>query len=190
MRLSKIDLLVFFGVAFSLFLSSCLSRTDNFYVARMPKYGFQILLPKNVYSGADTMLCNNDIIVNYVWKGVSRTSTNKNVFYNVAATTYPSHLMHSDSIGLVQLLFTDREPAYFMNNQYELVERNDLYRFGYPGARFVWYNKEDNSQIYNHYYMVENKLYYLSIVLPTVGNDMILLKDEFIDSFKLIHEKG
>lgn len=189
MRLSKTYLIGFFGVAFSLFLLySCIPRSGNYTMARMPKYGFQVLLPENVYSGSDTVLYKNGLVINYVWKGVNHTSNNKNVFYNVSATTYPPEIMHSDSIGLVQVLFTDKEPAYFLNNQYELLERNDLFRFGYPGASFVWFNKEDNSRIYNHYYMVENKLYYLSIVLPVLNKEMSQLKDEFINSFELIDE--
>lgn len=190
MRLSKTYLIGFLGSVFILLvITSCVSRPDKYTMAVMPKYGFQVLLPENVYSGSDTILYKNDLVVSYMWKAVNRTPNNKNVFYNVSATTYPPHIMHSDSVGLVQLLFTDKEPAYFMNNQYELLERKDLFRFGYPGASFVWFNKEDNSRIYNHYYMIENKLYYLSIVLPVLNKEMSQLKDEFINSFELIDSK-
>lgn len=192
MRLSKAYLKFFFWGAFLLFLiTSCLPSSRNSYtMASMPKYGFRVLLPENIYSGSDTVLYKNDLIVSYVWKGVNRTADDKKIFYNVSATTYPSHLMHSDSLGLVQLLFTDKEPAYFLNNQYELLERNDLFRFGYPGASFVWLNKEDNSRIYNHYYMVRNKLYYLSVVLPVFNKDMVAMKDEFVNSFDLIDDQA
>ncbi|MGL5318943.1 MAG: hypothetical protein ACRC9Q_09695 [Bacteroidales bacterium] len=186
MRLGKTFLMRTLLVFFSLFLlMSCLTQPDKSAMAIMSKCGFQVLLPENIYSGSDTIIYKSDRIISYMWKGVSRTAENKNVFYNVSATTYPPKMIHSDSLGLVQVLFTDREPAYFMNNQYELLERSDIFRFGYPGARFVWLNKEDNSRIYNHYYMVKNRLYYLSIVLPVYNKEMIKMKDDFVNSFYL-----
>lgn len=190
MRLHNIFTTGFFVVVFFLFaFISCIKRTDNHSLVSMPRYGFQVMLPGNVYSGSDTTLYGNNLIVNYVWKSVERTADNRNIFYNVATTTYPSHVIHSDSVGMVQVLFSDKEPAYFLNSQYELIERNDISRFGYPGTHFIWLNKEDNSRICNYYYMVENKLYYLSIVLPGWNDEMIALRDQFINSFDLIKEQ-
>lgn len=166
----------------------CTGRRVDSVSLYVPEHGFGVNLPGAIDTGTDTVRTEKEIIVKYIWKSVLKTEDHKNVFYNINSTLYPSYIIHSDSLGLVQLLFNDHEPAYFMNKQYELLERKDISRFGYPGANFIWLNKEDNSRICNYYYMIENRLYYLSILLPVWDNNSIRLKDRFIDSFELIKE--
>lgn len=173
---------------FSLILHSCINRRSDHVSLYVPEHGFGINVPGVIDAGTDTVKLNTGVIVKYIWKSFFKTEDNRNIFYNINSTTFPSHIIHSDSVGLVQLLFNDHEPAYFMNKQYELLERRDVSRFGYPGASFIWLNKEDNSHICNYYYMVENRLYYLSIVLPSWNNKNIKIKNRFIDSFQLINE--
>lgn len=150
------------------------------------EYGFEIQMPGEVFATTDTMVYKEESFTRYTWKSVEEMSNGEKIYYNFILIDFPSTLIHSDSVGRSQLLFNDHEQVFFSNAQYCLVDRADLYRNGYPGSFYIWNNLSDNSYTCSYYYLVENKLYYMMIHIPSWKSEYLAKRDEFINSFKVL----
>lgn len=148
--------------------------------------GFEIRMPGEVFTTTDTMKYKEEPFIHHTWKSVKDMPDGNKVYYNVILIDYPPNLIHSDSVGMSQVLFSEHEQVYFSNAQYSLVDRADLYKDGYPGSSYLWNNLSDNSYSYNYYYLKENKLYYMMVHIPTWKSEYVAKKDEFINSFKVL----
>lgn len=148
--------------------------------------GFEIRMPGEVFTTTDTMEYKQESFARYTWKSVEDVKGRDKIDYNFILIDFPSALVHSDSLGKIQLLFNEHEQVFFSNAQYSLVDRADLYKDGYPGSFYIWHNMSDDSYSCSYYYLVRNKLYYMMVHLPVWKSEYVQKKDEFINSFKVL----
>ncbi|MGL5771778.1 MAG: hypothetical protein ACRCX1_03205 [Bacteroidales bacterium] len=181
-----VNKLYYWRWAFLLICMTACSDNKKEHKANTRELGFEIQMPGEIFTSIDTMRYEGELFPRYTWKSVEDSKEGGKIYYNFILIDFPSHLVHSDSLGRIPLLFNEHEQVFFANAQYSLVDRADLYKDNYPGSFYIWHNISDDTYSCSYYYLVENKMYYMMVHLPMCKSEYVRKKDEFINSFKVL----
>ena len=140
---------------------------------------------------ADSSVFNDSPLVTYFWELNVDDPLHDNIYYSVSHVAYPSEFIHSDSLfHLVDGFISSTQNSLIEDENYTLLSSSLAENNGFPGKVFKWKNKSNNILLEFHVYLVENKLFELSVVSQEGKNHNQFL-DKYFDSFEIINiQKG
>lgn len=107
-----------------------------------------------------------------------------NSYYIISQTDYPNSYIHSDStITLVNEFINSTQSGLYENSKYKLLSSGSIEKNGYPGKFFKWRSTESDIFFEFQIYLINNKLFQLSIVTDQHHNTYI---KSFFESFELV----
>lgn len=120
------------------------------------------------------------------WSLSITDSTHPNFSYIITASEFPKDYIHSDSSEtFIDEILTSTQSEFLDNPNLELNNSSLIEYNGYPGKEYKWTNNEDNYYITMRVYLIQNRLYFLS-VFKNYGEQHNLLASNFFDSFEVI----
>lgn len=147
-------------------------------------YQFEIDFFEEPGFSMDTTLFNDSSLVTYLWKSKIRDTLHSNNYYSIGLTTYPSKFIHSDSaLNLVEGFINSTQNSLIDDSTYTSLSSTLIEKNGYPGKAFRWKSKEGNIFFEFHVFLVENRLFELSVVSRQGENHNIYI-DKFFNSFE------
>lgn len=150
----------------------------------LKEYQFTIDFFEEPDFSKDTFLYNESPLVTYFWESKVADTLHANNYYSIGLTTYPSNIIHSDSsFSLVEEFINSTQNSLVNDSIYTSLSSTLIEKNGYPGKAFKWKSKEGNVFFEFQVFLVENRLFELSVVSRQGENHNIYI-DKFFDSFE------
>lgn len=153
------------------------------------EHNFKINFKQKPVTSIDSSVFNDYPLNTYYWEVEPEDSTHENSYYSISLVSYPSDFIHSDSaFNVVEGFINSTQNSILEDETFSLLSSSLLEKNGYPGKSFKW--KNDSNGIFFEYevYLIENKLFQLSVVSREGKNHNIFI-EQFFKSFELINIK-
>ena len=138
------------------------------------------------FSTESSVLNDSSLITNY-WELNVDDPVHENIYYSVSQVAYPSEFIHSDSLfPVVDGFISSTQNSLIEDDTYTLLSSSLVEKHGFPGKVFKWKNNSNNIFLEFHVYLVENKLFQLSVV-SREGENHNQFISKYFDSFELIN---
>jgi len=135
----------------------------------------------------DSSVFNDSPLITYLWELNVEDPSHENIYYSVSQSTYPSEFIHSDSLpAIVDGFIGSTQNSLIGDENFTLLSSSLIERHGYPGKVFKWKSNSNNVFLEFHVYLVENKLFELSVVSRAGKNHNPSL-DNYFGSFEIIN---
>jgi hypothetical protein len=150
-------------------------------------YNFSVSFPQEPQFSIDSMTLDDSPLITYFWELNVSDTLHSNSYYSVALTNYPSDFMHSDSsLTIIEEFMNSTQNSLieddaFTNLSSSLIEKN-----GFPGKVFKWKSNSNNIFFEFHVFLIESRLFEISIV-SREGKNHNKLIHQFIDSFEIVN---
>jgi hypothetical protein len=174
-------------VSMLMLISFYVSAQDNWKTYQFDELKFKIDLVQEPTFSKDSSLFENEYIYSNSWEINVVDTLHDNAYYGVEMVGYPSKFIHSDSLLTTVEGFINSTQNSLLNDEgFELLSSRLVEKQGYPGKVFRWVSKESQMHLDFHVYLVESRLFTLSVVAKEGKNHNISI-NKFVDSFDLIH---
>lgn len=145
----------------------------------------------NFYSepklSVDTTIFNETELLDYYWELNVSDSMHPNSYYSLSLTAYPSDYIHSDSMfSVIEEFINSTQYSLLEDSTITMLSSTLIEKNGYPGKVFKWKNNENDVCFEFRVYMIENKLFQLSVVSRYNENYNYFING-FFDSFELVN---
>jgi hypothetical protein len=129
---------------------------------------------------------NDSTLITYYWELNVDDPLHENIYYSASQAAYPSEFIHSDSLfPVVDGFINSTQNSLLEDDTFTLLSSSLVEKHGFPGKVYKWKNNSNNVFLEFHVYMVENKLFQLSVVSREGKNHNPLIS-KYFDSFELI----
>ena len=129
---------------------------------------------------------NDSTLITYYWELNVDDPLHENIYYSASQAAYPSEFIHSDSLfPIVDGFINSTQNSLLEDDTFTLLSSSLVEKHGFPGKVYKWKNNSNNVFLEFHVYMVENKLFQLSVVSREGKNHNPLIS-RYFDSFELI----
>jgi hypothetical protein len=135
----------------------------------------------------DSSVFNDSPLITYFWELNVDDPLHENIYYSVIQSAYPSEFIHSDSLSdVVDGFISSTQKSLIGDESFTLLSSSLIENHGYPGKVFKWKSNSNNVFMEFHVYLVENKLFELSVVSREGKNHNQFL-EKYFESFELIN---
>ena len=136
---------------------------------------------------AESSVLNDSSLTTYYWELNVDDPVHENIYYSVSQVAYPSEFIHSDSLfPVVDGFISSTQNSLIEDDTYTLLSSSLVEKHGFPGKVFKWKINSNNIFLEFHVYLVENKLFQLSVVSREGENHNQFL-EKYFESFELIN---
>lgn len=150
-------------------------------------YDFNIEFYQKPELSIDSAMFNGAALATFLWELNVADTTHPNTYYSLSLVNYPSESIHSDSlINVVEGFINSTQYVLFEDSTYALLSSALTEKNGFPGKVFKWKEKESGVFFEFHVFLVENKLFQLSVISRFNENHNIYIT-KFIDSFEIVN---
>jgi hypothetical protein len=150
-------------------------------------YDFKIDLFQEPDFSYDSSVFYDSPLLTYFWELNVDDTLHHNIYYSVSQTFYPSEFIHSDSLfNVVDGFMSSTQNSLIEDENYTLLSSSLAEKHGFPGKVFKWKNNSNNIFLEFHVYLVESKLFELSVVSKEGKNHNRFL-EKYFDSFEIIN---
>lgn len=151
------------------------------------EHKFQIDFFEQPELTTDTSTLDDGQLLSYYWELNVDDENHPNTYYSVSLTTYPASFIHSDSVfSLVEGFINSTQNSIVEDTTFTLLSSTLTAKNGYPGKIFKWKNTVSKKFLEFHVFLVESRLFQLSVVSNEGHNHNNEIK-RFIDSFELVN---
>lgn len=134
----------------------------------------------------DSSVFNDSPLITYFWELNVDDPLHENIYYSVSQVNYPSDFIHSDSLSaVVDGFIGSTQNSLIGDENFTLLSSSLTEKHGYPGKVFKWKSNSNNVFLEFHVYLVENRLFELSVVSREGINHNPFL-DKYFGSFEII----
>ncbi|OFX87423.1 MAG: hypothetical protein A2W99_07215 [Bacteroidetes bacterium GWF2_33_16] len=181
--MKKINLLTM-----GLLLSSLVSIAQiNWKIYDYSSLNFKIGFYNEPNLSIDSSFLNDSPLISYLLETNIEDSLHENNYYSVSLVTYPTDFIHSDSsLSTVEGFINSTQNSILDDEIYTLLSSTLIEKDGFPGKSFKWKNNSSNIFFEFQVYLVENKLFQLSVVSREGKNHNTFI-NKYFDSFELIN---
>ena len=126
-------------------------------------------------------------MITHFWELNITDESHPNIYYSASYTFYPSDFIHSDSLfSEVESFINSSQNSLLEDDSFTLLSSTLAERQGYPGKVFKWKSTLSDRFLEFHVFLVENKLFQLSVV-SREGENHNLFINKFFNSFEIIN---
>lgn len=148
---------------------------------------FKINFNQEPVTSIDSSEFNDSPLNTFYWEVEPEDSTHENIYYSINLVSYPSDFIHSDSaFNVVEGFINSTQNSILEDETFSLLSSSLLEKNGYPGKSFKWKNNSNNIFFEYEVYLIENKLFQLSVV-SREGQNHNKFIDQFFESFTLMN---
>ena len=150
-------------------------------------YNFKIDFLQEPTFSIDSSTFNDSPLISYYWELNVSDTLHENKYYSSSLVAYPSNFIHSDSLlTVVEGFINSTQNSILKDEAYTLLSSSLIEKNGFPGKVFKWKNNSNNIFIEFQVFLVENRLFQLSIVSREGKNHNIFI-NKYFDSFRIIN---
>jgi hypothetical protein len=150
-------------------------------------YHFKIDFLQQPDFSVDSSVFNDSPLVTYFWELNVEDTLHENIYYSVSQSTYPSEFIHSDSLpAVVDGFIGSTQSSLIGDEDFTILSSSLIEKHGYPGKVFKWKSNSNNVFLEFHVYLVENRLFELSVVSQAGKNHNPFL-EKYFGSFEIIN---
>lgn len=150
-------------------------------------YDFKINFLQTPVITKDTSAFNDTTLITNYWELDVTDSLHPNSYYSISLVTYPSTFIHSDSnLAVIEGFINSTQNKLLHDVEFTNLSASQSSKNGYLGKIFKWKNNSNNVFFEFHVYLIENKLYQLSVISRSGKNHNTAI-NQYIDSFEFLN---
>lgn len=150
-------------------------------------YNFKVSFPQEPQFSIDSATFNDNPLNTFYWELNDLDSLHSNSYYSVSLTTYPPDFIHSDSsLNVVEGFINSTQNSLLEEESYTNLSSSLIEKNGFPGKIFKWKNNSNDAFFEFHVFLIESRLFQLSIV-SRKGENHNKLIGRFLDSFEIVN---
>lgn len=150
-------------------------------------YNFSISFPQEPQFSIDSSTFNDSPLNTFYWELNVSDTLHSNSYYSVSLTTYPSEFIHSDSLlNVVEGFINSTQNSLLEDESYTNLSSSLIEKNGFPGKVFKWKNNSNGIFFEFHVFLIESRLFQLSIV-SREGENHNKLINQYFDSFEAVN---
>lgn len=135
----------------------------------------------------DTSTVADETLITYYWELNITDTIHPNCYYSLSLSKYPSSFIHSDSVfSVVEGFINSTQNSIQEDKTFTLLSSTIISINGYPGKIFKWKNTETNKYLDAQVFLVESRLFEISVVTQEGQNHNNDIK-RFFESFELVN---
>jgi hypothetical protein len=154
------------------------------------EHDFKISFNQPPIASSDSSEFNDSPLITYYWEDQNEDITHANSYYSISLVSYPSDFIHSDSaFDVVEGFINSTQYGLLDDDTFSLLTSSLIEKNGFPGKSFKWKNKSSNIFFEYQVYLIENKLFQLSVITREGQNHNFSIQ-KFFNSFGLLNTKA
>jgi len=151
------------------------------------EHNFKIDFNQPPIASSDSSEFNDAPLITYYWEAENEDATQENSYYSISVVSYPSDFIHSDSVfDVVEGFINSTQYSLLDDDTFSLLTSSLTEKEGFPGKSFKWKNNSSNIFFENQVYLIENRLFQLTVIAREGYNHNIFVQG-FFNSFGLLN---